>query len=57
MTQGSTVFKFDDAIHRLSQEGAVNTCFPSIKGVWSYNAFDNNWVFYPAGATTTGSGC
>jgi hypothetical protein len=57
MTQGSIVFKFDDAIHRLSQEGAVNTCFPSIKGVWSYNAFDNNWVFYPAGATTTGSGC
>jgi hypothetical protein len=57
MTQGATVFKFDDAIHKLTQDGTANTCFSSITGIWSYNIYDNNWVFFPAAAGTIGTGC
>lgn len=57
MTQGSEVFKFDDTIHRLSQEGTTGTCYSTITGIWTYNVYDNHWVFFPRAAGTTGAGC
>lgn len=62
---GGTDFKFDDSIFRIGEAGctgtvnnpcppvrAVDTCWASITGIWSYNAFDNNWVFLPRKAAS-----
>jgi hypothetical protein len=52
MTQGTEVFKFDDAIHRLADAGTLDTCYATITGVWSYNVYDDFWVFLPHAAAT-----
>jgi hypothetical protein len=60
MTQGVD-FKFDDAIYRIIESGTgavpAGTCYDAITGIWSYNVYDNNWVFFPidAGDTVGGS--
>lgn len=58
---GGTDFKFDDVLFQIGEAGctgtscgpvrAAGTCWSLITGIWSYNAFDNNWVFYPRKAS------
>ena len=55
MDQNGATFKFDDDI--FQNTAAATTCYDTITGIWSYNTFDNNWVFFPidAGDTVGGS--
>ncbi len=45
-TQSGTMFKFDDDMYRFGADD-LNDCFATITGVWSYNVFDNVYVFLP----------
>jgi len=49
-------FESDDDIAPLT--GASGTCFASIKGIWSYQVFDDRWAILPlANGATTGGTC
>lgn len=54
--QGSSVvlFESDDDISSALNTAAVNTCYASIKGIWSYQVYDDRWSILPLadGATT-----
>jgi len=43
---GGTAFKGDDDIYRFKAADA-GVCYSSIIGFWSYNVFENDWVFLP----------
>jgi hypothetical protein len=43
---GGTTFKADDDNY-LFKSTEENTCYTSMKGFWSYNAFGNEWLFIP----------
>ncbi len=50
MSSGGTTFKTDDDIFLVAS--AVNTCFATITGVWTYMPFDNVYGFLPLAAGT-----
>ena len=52
LTQNGTAFKADDDIYRLATAD-LNDCFSSLIGFWSWNGYDNHWVFVPRKATAT----
>lgn len=54
MLDGSTSFKFDDDALRTTD--AVNTCYATIVGIWSYQVYDNAWYFLPTQAGMTAGG-
>ena len=50
MSSGGTTFKTDDDIFLVAS--AVNTCFLTITGVWTYMPYDNVYGFLPLAAGT-----
>lgn len=50
----NAAFKADDDIYRFVA-GDLNQCFDSITGIWTYNPYDDRFVFVPT-ATGTGTG-
>jgi predicted extracellular nuclease len=54
MLQGSTAFKFDDDAFRTT--AAKDTCYDTINGFWSYNVYDNAWIFLPTQVGDTSGG-
>ncbi|MBX3161924.1 MAG: hypothetical protein KF773_38540 [Deltaproteobacteria bacterium] len=53
MQQGATKFLTDDDTLRLPD--AVNTCFASVTGIWTYQVFENVYAFLPLSGTGTGT--
>ncbi len=54
MQQGGAsgpTFKFDDDSFQITSP--AGTCYSSIKGIWSYQVYDNAWYFLPTAAGTT----
>ncbi len=51
---GNVAFKADDDIYRFVA-GDANKCYASITGIWTYNAFDDQYMFLPR-AVGTGTG-
>ncbi len=54
-TTVSTAFKADDDVYRLLPAEATK-CYSTITGIWSYNVFDNRYLFFPRGTGTTVDG-
>lgn len=46
---GGAVFKADDDNINLKTN---NVCYSSIRGIWSYNVFSNEWLFLPRRKTS-----
>lgn len=57
MNQGGTIFTFDDGIFQLAAETNTSKCYAEITGIWFYNVYSNDWVFYPIDDGMNGSGC
>ncbi len=55
LTQGTTTFEAEADIHVLSS--AVNTCFSSITGIWTWDPYANMYALEPLAEGTVGSGC
>lgn len=51
LTQSGTAFKADDDIYRLVTAD-MNACYATITGIWTYNLFDNVYMFLPLGPGT-----
>jgi hypothetical protein len=51
---GNVAFKADNDIYQVVA-GDANKCFASITGIWTYNAFDDQYQFLPR-AVGTGTG-
>src|SRR5690606_33780668 len=51
---GNVAFKADDDIYRFVAADA-NQCYESITGIWTYNAFEDEYMFLPV-AKGTGAG-
>ena len=52
--QSGTDFKADDDAYRWAA-GDLNKCYSTINGFWSYNVYDNTWIFLPR-LSPTGTG-
>jgi hypothetical protein len=53
--QGTTTFHYGGSIF---QDGAAaNTCYSTVKGIWTYDVFDNDYELMPLAAGTAGTGC
>jgi hypothetical protein len=55
MSQGGAAFETDDDV--FLDADAVNTCYSTIKGIWTYQVFDNVYAFLPLAAGTAGGTC
>ena len=53
--QGTTTFHYGGSI--FQDASAANTCYASIKGIWTYDVFDNDYELMPIAAGTAGTGC
>ncbi|MDX2087171.1 MAG: hypothetical protein SFX73_04950 [Kofleriaceae bacterium] len=53
---GATAFKADDDIYRFVT-GDANACYASITGLWTYNAFEDQYMFLPLAAGTGTGNC
>lgn len=52
LDQNGTKFASDDDILRLTD--VVGTCYATITGIWSYQVFDNRYLFLPISNTAGG---